>query len=71
MLSAVRILVCRGGLVRLVSHWNLGPVRCMAPLARAGVMIIANTISSLVNTRGGEAPEAAEGPASGPEPGLW
>jgi len=66
---ALRILVCRGGLVRLVSHWDVGPVRCMAPLLRAGVMIIANTISSLVNTRGravcGSRPRHHHGARSG------
>jgi hypothetical protein len=39
---------CRRGRVRVVSHWFWGPVPCVAPPLRAGVMIIANTISRLV-----------------------
>ncbi|BCW19600.1 hypothetical protein NtRootA9_23080 [Arthrobacter sp. NtRootA9] len=44
---------CLGGLIGGVSHWFLAPVPCMAPRSRAGVMIIANTISTLVKTCGG------------------
>ena len=44
---------CVDGFFRLVSHCFLVPVPCVAPRLRAGVMIIANTISSLVNSREG------------------